>query len=151
MRASDIGAEVVLFGWVQYYRDFGGLRFIDLRDIKDVLELHAPNDQPYFLALFLVGAYQEVLGDLHNLFGDTNAVHLSVDPNGGYHIDHVLEGDTVNEVLAYMEYNKVELVGRVRKAAERALRDGALTLEQSKSLMNAYSLSLEGYTYLEKD
>ncbi|MCK6521550.1 biosynthetic arginine decarboxylase [Myxococcota bacterium] len=126
-------------------------RFIDLRDIKDVLELHAPNDQPYFLALFLVGAYQEVLGDLHNLFGDTNAVHLSVDPNGGYHIDHVLEGDTVNEVLAYMEYNKVELVGRVRKAAERALRDGALTLEQSKSLMNAYSLSLEGYTYLEKE
>jgi arginine decarboxylase len=74
-------------------------RFIDLRDVKNVLELHPPTTNRTSSAAVLVGAYQEILGDLHNLFGDTNAVTSPQDPNGGYHIEHVVEGDTVNEVL----------------------------------------------------
>ena len=124
-------------------------RFIDLRDVKEVLELHPPDGKPYMLGVFLVGAYQEILGDLHNLFGDTNAVHISVDADGSYHIDHVQEGDTVTEVLEYVEYSKTELIRRVRRAAERALRRGEITLNESKALMAAYQQGLEGYTYLE--
>ncbi|MFQ5601309.1 MAG: biosynthetic arginine decarboxylase, partial [Candidatus Krumholzibacteriia bacterium] len=80
-------------------------QFIDLRDVKNCLELHASNGQQYFLGMFLIGAYQEILGDLHNLFGDTNAVHVSLD-SMGYRIDHVVEGDTVTDVLGYVEFQR---------------------------------------------
>ncbi|MCB9743608.1 MAG: biosynthetic arginine decarboxylase [Alphaproteobacteria bacterium] len=125
-------------------------RFIDLRDVKDTLELHTLNGSPYVLGLFLVGAYQEILGDLHNLFGDTHAVHIAVDGAGGWRIDHVLEGDTVNEVLSYVEYDKKDLIQRVRQATEQALREGRITLEESKNLVQTYIAGLDGYTYLEK-
>ena len=98
--------------------------FIDKRDVKDVLELHPLNDDDYYLGIFLVGAYQEILGDLHNLFGDTHAVQVSLAPNGGYLIDHVVEGDTVTEVLNYVSYNKDDLVAKLRKSTEVALRAG---------------------------
>ena len=124
-------------------------KFIDLRDVKDVLELHPLGDEPYYLGVFMVGAYQEILGDLHNLFGDTNAVHVSVDPEGGYNIDCVLEGDTVTEVLGYVGYNRGELVTRVRLACEKALRRGDLQLKDSRRLLRAFRQGLDGYTYLE--
>jgi arginine decarboxylase len=78
-------------------------QFIELRDVKNSLELHPFDGKPYYLGVFLVGAYQEILGDLHNLFGDTNAVHISLDETG-YRIDHVVEGDSVTEVLGYVQY-----------------------------------------------
>ena len=124
-------------------------KFIDLRDVKDVLELHTLNDKPYYLGVFMVGAYQEILGDLHNLFGDTNAVHVSLDDDGGYVIDSVLEGDTVTEVLGYVGYNRGALVTRVRLACEKAMRRGDLTIQESKHLLRAYRHGLDGYTYLE--
>jgi arginine decarboxylase len=114
-----------------------------------VLELHPLGCDPYYLGVFMVGAYQEILGDLHNLFGDTNAVHVSVDPDGGYSIDCVLEGDTVTEVLGYVGYNRGELVTRVRLACEKALRRGDLQLEDSRRLLRAFRQGLDGYTYLE--
>lgn len=123
--------------------------FIDLRDVKDVLELHEPNGQPYLLGIFLVGAYQEILGDLHNLFGDTNAVHVSMDDDGNYSIDHVIEGDTVSDVLRYVQYTKADLVKSVRRATERALKDGRMTMEEARALVDAYQQGMEGYTYLE--
>jgi len=126
-------------------------RFIDLRDVKDVLELHPLNEEPYYLGLFLVGAYQEILGDLHNLFGDTNAVHVSLKPGGGYVIDHVAEGDTVTDVLGYVQYDRKALVQRVRAASERALEQKTITLRESRALMRAYQHSLSGYTYLEDE
>ena len=98
--------------------------FIDKRDVKDALELHPLNNDDYYLGIFLVGAYQEILGDLHNLFGDTHAVQVSLAPNGGYLIDHVVEGDTVTEVLNYVSYNKDDLVAKLRKFTEVALRNG---------------------------
>jgi hypothetical protein len=124
-------------------------QFIDLRDVKDYLELHPFDGRPYYLGMFLVGAYQEILGDLHNLFGDTNAVHVSLDQNG-YRIDHVVEGDTVSEVLGYVQYDKRHLVQCMRQANEDALRRGLLTLEESALLMRRFEEGMMGYTYLEE-
>ncbi len=124
-------------------------RFIDLRDVKDVLALHPANDQPYYLGVFMVGAYQEILGDLHNLFGDTNSVHVSLDEDGAYSIDHVIEGDTVEEVLKYVQFSRGDLVRRVRRATERALKEGRMTMEEGAKMITAYQSGLEGYTYLE--
>ncbi len=126
--------------------------FIDRRDVKDVLELHTYTPgQPYYLGAFLLGAYQEILGDLHNLFGDTNTIHVSLDPEEDYKIDGVVAGDTVTDVLRYVRYNRDDLVARVRKAAETALRAKRMTLEESRRLLRSYEEGLSGYTYLEQD
>src|ERR1700760_1866204 len=84
--------------------------FIDLRDVKKTLELHEYNGQEYYIGAFLVGAYQEILGDLHNLLGDTNAVHVTIDENNEVVVDEVIEGDSVKEVLSYVQYNTEELL-----------------------------------------
>jgi arginine decarboxylase len=126
--------------------------FIDRRDVKDVLELHDYRaGEPYYLGIFLVGAYQEILGDLHNLFGDTNTVHVSLDPEDDYKIEGVVSGDTVSDVLRYVRYNREDLVARVRKAAELALRAKRITFEESRQLLRRYEEGLSGYTYLEQD
>ena len=125
-------------------------QFIDLRDVKSALELHPFDGRPYYIGVFLVGAYQEILGDLHNLFGDTNAVHIALDENG-YRVDHVVEGDSVTEVLGYVQYQKQYLVQRVRQANEEALRRGLLTFEESALLVRRFDEGLSGYTYLEEE
>jgi len=124
-------------------------RFIDRRDVKQTLELHAYDGSDYFLAAFLVGAYQEILGDLHNLLGDTNAVHVTIDEQGRYSIDEVVEGDTVREVLHYVQFNADDLMRQMRKSVEKALRDQKLTVEEGRVLLKFYENGLEGYTYLE--
>jgi arginine decarboxylase len=121
--------------------------FIDLRDVKHVLELHNPNGEEYLLGTFLVGAYQEILGDLHNLFGDTDAVHVRHDGDD-YRVEHVVEGDSVAEVLSYVQYSKEDLVSRVRRAVEVALRERRITMAESGRFMKRYEEALEGYTYL---
>ena len=125
-------------------------QFIDLRDVKDVLELHDLNGEQYLLATFLIGAYQEILGDLHNLFGDTDAVHVRHDGDD-YRVEHVVEGDTVSDALSYVQYSKDRLVARVRRAVEVALREKRLTMEESGRFMKRYLEALEGYTYLAPD
>ena len=126
--------------------------FIGRRDVKQVLELHPyTHGEPYYLGSFLVGAYQEILGDLHNLFGDTNTVHVSLDPEEQYKIDEVVSGDTVTDVLEYVSYTRKELIGRVRQAAENALRARRMTFEESRHLVRMYEEGLSGYTYLEQD
>jgi arginine decarboxylase len=124
-------------------------RFIDRRDVKSVLELHPYNSgEDYFLGTFLVGAYQEILGDLHNLLGDTNAVHVTIE-DGHWSIDEVIEGDTVREVLQYVQFNADELMRSMRKMMERALRENKLSVDESRVLLKFYENGLEGYTYLE--
>jgi arginine decarboxylase len=125
-------------------------QFIDLRDVRNTLELHPFDGQPYYLGAFLLGAYQEILGDLHNLFGDTNAVHISLDDDGEINLDAVIKGDTVREVLAYVQYSADELTARMRKDVERAVRTGKISLDESRQLLRFYESGLEGYTYLEE-
>ena len=125
--------------------------FIDRRDVKHVLELHPLKDEEYHLGIFLVGAYQEILGDLHNLFGDTNTVIVSLGEGGGYHIDHVVPGDSVTSVLKYVSYSPEDLVARMRRFTESAIRMKRMTLEESRALLRMYEDGLGGYTYLERD
>jgi arginine decarboxylase len=125
-------------------------QFIDLRDVRNTLELHPYNGKQYLLGTFLLGAYQEILGDLHNLFGDTNAVHISLDDSGEVNLDTVIKGNTVREVLAYVQYSADELIARLRKDVERAVRAGNITLNESRQLLHFYETGLEGYTYLEE-
>lgn len=165
-------------------------QFIDLRDVKSVLELHplrgigeqgikvdsgnpksdptplippyqggtkttkgeggshnSQSPEPYYLGLFLAGAYQEIMGNLHNLFGDTNAVHIQLTPRG-YEIETVIKGDTVNEVLGYVQYNAEDLVETIRRRTEQALQENRITLEESQLLLQNYERSLGSYTYL---
>jgi arginine decarboxylase len=124
-------------------------RFIDRRQVKSVLELHDYTGDDYLIAAFLVGAYQEILGDLHNLLGDTNAVHVTVDETGHVSIDEVIEGDTVREVLQYVQFSADELMRAMRKTVERALREQKLSIDESRVLLKFYENGLEGYTYLE--
>jgi len=124
-------------------------QFIDLRDVRNTLELHPFDGQPYYLGAFLLGAYQEILGDLHNLFGDTNAVHVSLDDDGEVNLDTVIKGDTVREVLHYVQYSADEMATRMRKDVERAVRAGKISLDESRQFLAFYESGLEGYTYLE--
>ncbi len=155
-------------------------QFIDLRDVKSVLELHPlremerwgdretgrrgdaeekgeiskqqttnnkqQNKEPYYLGLFLAGAYQEIMGNLHNLFGDTNAVHIRLTPRG-YEIEQVVKGDTVTEVLAYVQYDAEDLVENIRRRTEQALQENNITIEESQLLLQNYERSLDSYTY----
>ncbi|MEX1130056.1 MAG: biosynthetic arginine decarboxylase [Vicinamibacterales bacterium] len=125
-------------------------QFIDRRDVKRTLPLHTVNGDPYYLGVFLVGAYQEILGDLHNLFGDTHAVHVSLDDRGSVVLDHVIKGDTVRQVLDYVEFDAESLVRKLRHDVELAVREGRITYEESGHLLEFYEEGLNGYTYLEE-
>jgi arginine decarboxylase len=149
-------------------------QFIDLRDVKSVLELHPLRDateqvsissplptpqsplptssnpsskEPYYLGLFLAGAYQEIMGSLHNLFGDINVVHIQLTPRG-YEIEQVVKGDTVTEVLSYVQYDAEDLVESIRRRTEHALQENRITLAESQRLLQNYQRSLNSYTYL---
>jgi arginine decarboxylase len=123
-------------------------RFIDLRDVKSVLELHSfTPGQPYYLGMFLNGAYQEIMGNLHNLFGDTNAVHIQLTPKG-YQIEHVVKGDTMSEVVSYVQYDSEDMVESIRQRCEHALEENRITLAEAQRLLQTYEQSLRKYTYL---
>jgi arginine decarboxylase len=124
-------------------------QFIDRRDVKRTLALHPFNGGEYYLGAFLVGAYQEILGDLHNLFGDTNTVHVRLSDTGETILDSVIKGDTVREVLIYVQFSSDALVSRLRRDVEVALREGRLGYEESGMLLKFYEEGLHGYTYLE--
>src|SRR5579872_7012023 len=124
-------------------------QFIDRRDVKRTLPLHPFTDQDYFLGAFLLGAYQEILGDLHNLFGDTNAVHVKLSEAGDVILDAVIKGDTVREVLNYVQFSADALVTALRKDVETAVRESRMTYEESGKLLRFYEEGLHGYTYLE--
>ena len=101
------------------------------------------------LGVFLIGAYQEILGDLHNLFGDTHAVHVSLDENGSTRLDALIKGDTVKEVLDYVEFDAETLLGKLRTDVENAVHAGRMDYEGAGQLLRFYEDGLHGYTYLE--
>lgn len=122
--------------------------FIDDEEEREVLPAHTLRDgETYYLGMFLNGAYQEILGDLHNLFGDTNAAHIHLSDDG-YEIVHIVKGDSVGDVLRYVQYDPKTMVERIRRQAERAAEEGQLTNEQLRMLISHYEESLRGYTYL---
>ncbi len=128
--------------------------FIDIESggAQKYLEVHALEPgNPYYIGAFLTGAYQEILGDLHNLFGDTDAVHISITEDGGYHIDHVVEGDEVKEVLQYVEYNRSDLLERIRKATETSILKGTISRSEARLLLEHYERGLSSYTYLTEE
>ncbi len=125
--------------------------FVGKRNEKKSLELHRPRKgEPYYLGVFLLGAYQEILGDLHNLFGDTHAVHVTTEEGGGFSIDEVIEGDAVRDVLGYVQFDTVELQKLMRRNVEGAVKEKRLTVEEGKSLLKFYERGLSSYTYLEE-
>jgi arginine decarboxylase len=125
-------------------------QFIDRRDVKKTLPMHTFNGQPYYLGAFLLGAYQEILGDLHNLLGDTNAVHVTLNEAGEVVLETVVQGDTVREVLAYVQFNAQNLLDEFRKDVETAVREQRIGYEESGRLLKFYEDGLNGYTYLEQ-
>jgi arginine decarboxylase len=125
-------------------------QFIDRRDVKRTLRLHQFNDQPYYLAAFLIGAYQEILGDLHNLFGDTNTVHVDLTGSGEVVIEAMVKGDTVREVLDYVEFEPSDLITRLQTAVETAVRESRLSHQEAGRFLKFYEEALNGYTYLEE-
>jgi arginine decarboxylase len=125
-------------------------QFIDRRSVRRALPLHRFDGAPYYLGVFLVGAYQEILGDLHNLLGDTHTVHVSLDAKGDVVLDAVIKGDTVREVLKYVAFDAEALVAKLRADVETAVRGGRLDYEESGRLLRFYEDGLNGYTYLEE-
>ncbi len=125
-------------------------RFVGHQEPRRTLPLHElRGDEPYYLGVFLVGAYQEILGDLHNLLGDTNAVHVSVDEDGEVSIDEIIPGDAVRDVLGYVQIDARDLRRRMRRDVERAVRHRRLDASEAGALMRFYESGLDGYTYLE--
>lgn len=123
--------------------------FVTNRHISHVLPVHQlKKTEQYYLGVFLVGAYQEILGDMHNLFGDTNAVHISV-KDGHYHIDQIIDGETVEEVLDYVQYNPKKLVRQLEIWVAKSVKAGKISLEEGKEFLSNYRSGLYGYTYLE--
>jgi len=121
---------------------FGAKRFLPLHELKE--------SEEYYLGVFLVGAYQETLGDLHNLLGDTNVVTVSLHENGKYDLSGELEGDTVADILSYVEYDPKRLLMKFRKTAEKAVKKGLISPLERKEVMQAYEAGLRGYTYFER-
>lgn len=125
-------------------------QFIDRRDVKRTLPLHNWVGEPYYIGAFMIGAYQEILGDLHNLYGDTNTVHVSLGDDGQVVLDHVIKGDTVREVLDYVEFEPDELVRKLRDSVEAAVREGKIDYQLAGKFLKYYEEGLQGYTYLEE-
>ncbi|MCM2276537.1 MAG: biosynthetic arginine decarboxylase [Oligoflexia bacterium] len=127
-------------------------KFIDLRDIKDTIPLHTlrPND-PYFLGFFLMGAYQDIMGDLHNLFGRVNEVHVFLDETepGGYYIEEVIKGNNIAGVLSWIQYSATDLAKRVKEQIDVKVREGGIKPREGVDLQNFYEEVLHGYTYVD--
>mgnify|MGYP001551581244 FL=1 len=119
--------------------------------ISDTLPMHSVSaDEDYLLGIFLTGAYQEILGDLHNLFGDTHAVHLRIDGDS-YEIEQIVEGESVADVLDYVQFHETVLIDRMRRQIQQARNEQRLTAKEANAFMRFYQLGLKGYTYLEED
>ncbi|MBQ9469966.1 MAG: arginine decarboxylase, partial [Bacteroidales bacterium] len=123
--------------------------FITTKSSSQFLPVHpVKSNESYYIGVFLVGAYQEILGDMHNLFGDTNAVHVSVNEHG-YEIDQIIDGETVADVLEYVQYNPKRLVRSLETWVTASVKSGVISPKEGKEFLSNYRSGLYGYTYLE--
>ena len=126
-------------------------KFIDLREVSKTLPLHEiNNDDPYYIGVFLVGAYQETLGDLHNMFGDTNVISIRINGDGDYDITREIQGDSVETVLSYVEYDPIEMRTGFARNVEEARKENLINDKEKENILNAYENGLTGYTYYER-
>jgi arginine decarboxylase len=126
-------------------------RFIDRQGVKNILHLHELKaDEPYYLGVFLVGAYQETLGDLHNLMGDTHVFSIRISNDGNYSVVKEIEGDSVADVLSYVEYNPKQMIKRMRQTAEEAIANGLISPQDRRAFILKYEEVLRGYPYFSK-
>ena len=130
-------------------------KFIDLRDVRDTLPLHAvgatgSSTEPYFLGFFLMGAYQDIMGDLHNLFGRVNEVHVFMDPDEacGYYIEEIIEGNTIVQALGAVQYDENELKRQMKAQIDEAIKSDRLKPSEGMRLLDEYERGLREYTYL---
>jgi arginine decarboxylase len=129
-------------------------KFIDLRDVRDTLPLHAINGngthEPYYLGFFLMGAYQDIMGDLHNLFGRVNEVHVFLDPDepAGYYIEEIIEGNTIVQALGAVQYDENELKRQMKAQIDEAIKSDRLKPNEGMRLLDEYERGLRDYTYL---
>ena len=123
-----------------------------MEETKKLLMLHPLKEtEEYYLGVFLVGAYQETLGDLHNLFGDTHVVSVYVNDDGSYEVSQELEGDSVSDVLEYVEYDVKAMKNRLKQLAENSIKEGYITAKDRKDILKGFDEGLRGYTYYEKE
>jgi arginine decarboxylase len=130
-------------------------KFIDLRDVRDTLPMHAliPNgngNEPYYLGFFLMGAYQDIMGDLHNLFGRVNEVHVFLEPDEptGYYIEEIIEGTTIGQALASVQYDVKDLERQMKAQVDEAIKSDRMKPSEAMRLLDAYERGLKDYTYL---
>jgi arginine decarboxylase len=127
-------------------------KFVDLRDVKDTLKLHALKDnEAYYVGFFLTGAYQDIMGDLHNLFGKVNEVHVFLDETepGGYYVEEVIKGNTIASVLSWIQYSPAHIEQEVKSLIDRKVREGLIKPREGVELQNFYENVLQGYTYID--
>ncbi len=124
-------------------------KFVDLKDVKEVLELHELNNGSYYLAVLMIGAYQDTIGDYHNLFGAANEVHIIVDESGGWHIKQLVNGDRISDVLGYVKYNNNYLLAAFESEVNQALRENGLSKSDAEDILNNYKNVMNRYTYLD--
>jgi len=131
-------------------------KFIDLRDVRDTLPLHSLNAndsgqvEAYYLGFFLMGAYQDIMGDLHNLFGRVNEVHLFLDPDepAGYYVEEVIEGNTIIQTLSAVQYDENELKRQMKSQVDAAIKSDKMKPSEAMRLLDDYERGLKEYTYL---
>ena len=124
-------------------------KFVDLKDVKEILEFHDLNTDPYYLAIMMIGAYQDTIGDYHNLFGATNEAHIIVDDSGGWHIKKIVNGDRNCDVLGYVKYNKDYLLEAFEADVSQAQREKDLSKTDTDNILNNYKSVMKRYTYLD--
>jgi arginine decarboxylase len=126
-------------------------KFVDLHDVGKSLPVHSLREnEEYYIGVFLVGAYQETLGDLHNLLGDTNVVSIHINGDGSFDFMREMEGDSIWDVLSYVEYEPKNLIARFRANAERAVKEGRITAAERRAMLADFEASIKGYTYFER-
>src|SRR5262245_21684676 len=130
-------------------------KFIDLRDVRDTLPMHSLNSnghgfEPYYIGFFLMGAYQDIMGDLHNLFGRVNEVHVFLDPDepAGYYIEEIIEGNTIVQALASVQYDENELKRQMKAQMDEAIKSDRMKPSEAMRLLDDYERGLKAYTYL---
>ena len=124
-------------------------KFVDLKDVKDVLELHPFTGDPYYIAIFLVGAYQEVMGSNHNLFGRPNEAHVIIDTEGRYHITKIVQGSRIGDMISFARYDKAQAWESFQRMTKARVGAGQMSQQDADALVTQYESDINRYTYLE--